>query len=112
MEMYKLECYSQGHPVFSDMDSDLSDLGKDELLLPSVYPMVKIKVEVSMILSVMLSHHLLHLLIYLGLNEENYDIICLHSRKFWYAGIVQCDCVGATRKSFISSCGRDRFSLC
>jgi hypothetical protein len=95
MEIYKQECYSEGHPVSSDMDSDLSDLGKDDLLLPSVYPMMKIEVKVSMILSVMVSHHLLHLLIYLGLHEENDDIICLQSRKFWYARIVQCDCVGA-----------------
>jgi hypothetical protein len=96
MEMYEQECYSEVRAVSSDSDSDLPDLGKDHLLFPSVCPVVKIEVKVSIIKRVMMSHHLMHLLIYLGLHEENYDIICLQSRKFRYAEIVQCDCVVAT----------------
>jgi hypothetical protein len=77
------ECYS----VSSDIDSDLSDLGKGDLLLPRVYSVVKIEVKVSMI-NVMVVHRLLHLLICSGFHEENFYSMFLQSRKFEYARIA------------------------
>jgi hypothetical protein len=77
METYKQEPVSEVCPVSPHSDSDLSDLGKDGLLFPNVYPVVKIEVKVSMYVNVAPMHHLKHSLIHLYPQMETFAITCL-----------------------------------
>jgi hypothetical protein len=61
---------SEVHTVSPDCDTDHSDLGKDAVLFPSVYPVVKIEVEVSMCMNLIVFHLLQYLLVYSYLLAE------------------------------------------
>jgi hypothetical protein len=64
------------HTVSPDSDTDLSDLGKDDLLFPNVYPVVKIEVKVSMYMSLIVFFLLQHLLICSDLLVETSAVLC------------------------------------